>query len=76
MDNLVKTGDLSTVHVIFKPDAGHVPQTLAVIHSYRDHFSTYEVKHATKPKHRQSKQSQNVLEGWVYAASPYLKATK
>lgn len=69
LDNLVKTGDLSTVHVIFKPDAGHVPQTLAVIHSYRDHFSTYEVKHATKPKHRQSKQSQNVLEGWVYAAS-------
>lgn len=69
LDNLSKTGDLGTVHTIFRPDVGHSPQILHVIYEYRSKLGTYEVQHASKPVHRSSKQSKNVLDGWKYGAT-------
>lgn len=68
LDNLVKTGDLHTVHVIFKPDYGHAHGINDVIREYAGRMPSHEIKAPTVPPHKQTKQSKNVLDGWQYAA--------
>lgn len=68
LDNLVKTGDLHTVTVIFKPDHGHSPGILEVIQEYGDRMPSYEVVPPTRAEYSPSKQSRNVLQGYKYAA--------
>lgn len=69
LDNLVNTGDLSTVHIVFKPDTAHSAEIYKVVDLFKDHLPSYEFKAATPSKNKATKQSQNVLEGYIYAAS-------
>lgn len=68
LDNLVKTGDLHTVHVIIKPDYGHAHGILDVVREYADRMPSYEVLKTPAPLHKTSKQSKNLLDGYQYAA--------
>lgn len=69
LDNLVQTGDMHTIHTVFKPDMGHAHGILDVIDEYADRLPSYEIRQPSKPDHKTTKQSKNVLEGWQYAAS-------
>lgn len=69
LDNLVKTGDLDTVKVIFKPDAQHTQEIIHVIKEWAPHLPSWEVASAIPSKHRATKQSLNVLSGYKYAAT-------
>jgi hypothetical protein len=65
--NLVATGDLSTVHVVFKPDRGYHPDIHKVIAMFD--LPSWEVKQARVSHYKMTKQSLNVLDGYVYAAT-------
>ena len=65
--NLVNTGDLSTVHIVFKPDTGYHPDILTVIKTFD--LPSYEIKTGERSRYRITKQSKNVLDGYRHAAS-------
>ena len=68
LKNLAATGDLSTVHIVFKPDTGYSPDIHTVIGMFD--LPSYEIKDPSRTKVLTiAKQSRNVLEGYIYAAS-------
>lgn len=67
--NLVATGDLDTVHVVFKPDTSPHADIPQVISEYADRMPSYETRPSTTARYRLTKQSQNLLTGYQYAAS-------
>lgn len=69
LGNLVRTGDLGTVHVIFKPDMGHHSDIRTVIDHYTPDMLSFEVIPPTTSRYRLTKQSFNVLSGYAIAAS-------
>lgn len=69
LSNLVATGDLSSVHVIFKPDTGHSRETVEMIERWAPSLPSWEIASAIPSRNRQTKQSLNVLSGYIYAAS-------
>ena len=69
LKNLVATGDMDTVHVVFKPDSGYSPSILTVIDLFRTHLPSFEVVRPTPAKYTMTKQSRNVLTGYIHAAS-------
>ncbi|HNR55068.1 MAG TPA: hypothetical protein PKJ19_07880 [Flavobacteriales bacterium] len=69
LKNLAATGDLSTVHVVFKPDTSFNPEILGVIDTWMEHLPSYEVVTPKLARYRHSRQSSNLLEGYAYAAS-------
>jgi len=68
IDNLVKTGDLSSVHIVIKPDLQHETEITTVIDRWKDQLPSWEIASAIPSKHRDTKQSLNLLSGYIYAA--------
>lgn len=69
LDNLVRTGDLSTVEVIIKPDTGSSSEIIGVVNGFRHAIPNLTI--APPPlmaSNRATKQSKNVLEGYAMAA--------
>lgn len=69
LSNLVATGELDSVHVIFKPDTGHSRETIEMIERWEPKLPSWEIASALPARNRQTKQSLNVLSGYLYAAS-------
>lgn len=68
LDNLVRVHQIDTVHVVFRPDTGFVPENLEVIRAFSHRLTSYEVQLAEPCPYRRTKQSANVLLGYLLAA--------
>ncbi len=68
LDNLAKTGDLATVHIVFKPDSGHSSETIEMIERWAPQLPSWEIASCLPSRNPTTKQSLNVLSGYLYAA--------
>jgi Glycosyltransferase like family 2 len=68
LKNLVATGDMHTVHVIFKPDSGYSKEIHTVIDAFSSRLPSFEVAQPVRSMYPGTKQSQNLLHGYVLAA--------
>lgn len=68
LDNLVKTGDLATVHIVLKPDSGHSSETIEMIDRWAPQLPSWEIASCLPSRNPTTKQSLNLLSGYLYAA--------
>lgn len=68
LDNLVRVHQIDTVHVVFRPDTGFAPENLEVIRAFSQRLPSYEVQLPERCPYRRTKQSANVLLGYLRAA--------
>jgi hypothetical protein len=68
LDNLVRVPEIDTVHVVFRPDTGFVPENLEVIRAFSHRLPSYEIQLPEPCPYRRTKQSANVLLGYLRAA--------
>lgn len=68
LDNLVRTGDMNTVHVIFKMDHAFHADIPKVIESWKEHISSFSLSPTPKTGYTVTKQSHNLLSGYAQAA--------
>lgn len=69
LDNLTQASGFEDLHVMFRPDTGYHPENLEVIHGFAAKLPSYEVSYPTPSPFRRTKQSANVLMGYVRAAA-------
>jgi hypothetical protein len=69
LDNLTRAEQFEGLHVLFRPDTGYASETLAVIHEYVPRLPSFEVQFPTPCPYRRTKQSANVLLGYLHAAA-------
>ena len=69
LDNLVRAEGIADQHVLFRPDRGHDPQLHAVIAEFAPRLGSYEIEVPVRCPYRRSKQSANVLGGYLRAAT-------
>lgn len=69
LDNLTRAHGIDMVHVIFSPDFGYSRDIPTVIQEFAPKLKSYEVRRVPSIHHRGSKQSHNVLSGYMYAAT-------
>lgn len=68
LDNLTNTEEFGELHVLFRPDTGYSPEILEVIHEYAPRLPSFEVQFPDRCPYRRTKQSANVLLGYLQAA--------
>jgi len=68
LDNLTRCEGIRDVLTMFKPDMGHDLANLQVIDEFRDRLGPVEVIRPTPHRHRMTKQSSNLLNGYRIAA--------
>src|ERR1039458_9881934 len=68
IDNLSHADGIENIHVIFRPDTGYAPDILDVIRSQGQRLATSEIKYPPVCPFRRTKQSANVLLGYLHAA--------
>ena len=69
LDNLTRAEGFEQLHVIFRPDHGHDPVILDVIAEFAERLASYEVDLPVRCPYRRTKQSANVLGGYLLAAA-------
>ncbi len=69
LDNLTRAAGFGQLHVIFRPDHGHDPGILAVIEQFASCLPSYEIDWAVRCPYRRSRQSANLLGGYLVAAA-------
>lgn len=69
LDNLTRAEGIGGVHVLFRPDTGFSPDNLDVIRSFADRLSSYEIHLPVPCPFRRTKQSANLLLGYLRAAA-------
>jgi hypothetical protein len=69
LDNLTRADGIRGVHVIFRPDTGFSPDNLEVIESFADRLSSFEINLPQPCPFRRTKQSANLLLGYLRAAA-------
>ena len=69
LDNLARADGVDQMHVVFRPDHGYDPDTIAVIRSFSDRLRSYEITPAVACPYRRTRLSSNILVGYLYAAS-------
>jgi hypothetical protein len=69
LDNLTRVHKIDTVHVVFRPDTGFVPENLEVIREFAPRLPSHEVQLPEPCPYRRTKQSANVLLGYLRAAA-------
>jgi hypothetical protein len=69
LDNLVRVHHIDSVHVVFRPDTGFAPENLEVIRAFGHRLPSYEVQLPERCPYRRTKQSANVLLGYLHAAA-------
>jgi hypothetical protein len=68
IDNLAKAEGVEDLHVVFRPDSGYDPDTIAVIRSFAKRLGSYEIQPALQCPYRRTKLSANILFGYLHAA--------
>jgi Glycosyltransferase like family 2 len=69
LDNLTRAEGIESMHVIFRPDHGHDPAIHEVIAGFADRLASYEIDVAVRCPYGKTKQSANLLGGYLLAAS-------
>jgi hypothetical protein len=69
LENLTRAEGIEQLHVIFRPDHGHDPAIHQVIAEFAARFASCEVDVPPRCPYKRSKQSSNVLTGYLLAAS-------
>lgn len=69
LDNLTRAEGIGAVHVLFRPDTGFSPDNLEVIRSFADRLASYEIHLPVPCPFRRTKQSANLLLGYLRAAT-------
>jgi hypothetical protein len=67
IDNLSQADGIEDIHVIFRPDTGFVPDILDVIHTQGRRLASFEIQFPPACPFRRTKQSANVLLGYLQA---------
>jgi hypothetical protein len=69
LDNLTRADGIGGVHVLFRPDTGFSPENLEVIDSFAARLSSFEIDLPQPCPFRRTKQSGNLLLGYLRAAA-------
>jgi hypothetical protein len=69
LENLTRAEGIENLHVIFRPDHGHDPAIHQIIAEFAARLASCEVDVPPRCPYRRSKQSSNVLSGYLLAAS-------
>lgn len=69
LDNLTQASGIEQLHVMFRPDHGHDPRLRDVIAEYAPRLASYEIDLPMRCPYRRTKQSANVLVGYLRAAA-------
>jgi hypothetical protein len=69
LDNLTQSSGFEELHVMFRPDQGHDPAIREVIAEFAPRLSSYEIDLPVRCPYGRSKQSANVLAGYLRAAA-------
>jgi hypothetical protein len=69
LDNLAQAEGVEEVTIVVRPDTGYAPENLEVIRSFSDRLPKIQVQYPTPAPYRRTKQSANVLLGYLLAAS-------
>jgi hypothetical protein len=68
LDNLTQADGSAELHVVIRPDTGHCADILEVVRSFSDRLPSFEVCFPPAAPFRRTKQSANVLLGYLHAA--------
>jgi len=68
LTNLTQAEGVGTVHILFRPDTGSLPENIEVIRSFQHQLPTFEILPPTPCPFRRTKPSANLLLGCLYAA--------
>jgi hypothetical protein len=69
LDNLLRAEGIERMHVLFRPDHGHDPAIHEVIAAFAPRLGSYEIDTPVRCPYRRTKQSANVLGGYLLAAA-------
>ena len=69
LDNLTRATGFDRLHVVFRPDYGHDPDLIGVIRAFADRLPSYEIDRPVRCPYRRSRQSANLLGGYLLAAA-------
>ena len=69
LDNLTRAEGIGRMHVLFRPDTGFSPDNLDVIRSFADRLASHEIHLPVPCPFRRTKQSANLLLGYLRAAA-------
>ena len=69
LDNLTRAEGFAAVHVLFRPDTGYLPDNIDVIHAFADRLPSFQVSLPPPCPYRRTKQSANLLLGYLAAAA-------
>ena len=69
LDNLTRADEIGGVHVLFRPDSGYLPDNIDVIHSFADRLPSFQISLPPPCPFRRTKQSANLLLGYLAAAA-------
>jgi hypothetical protein len=69
LDNLAKAEGIGDITVIVRPDTGFAPENLEVVHGFAERLPHLELQYPTPAPYRRTKQSANILLGYLLAAA-------
>lgn len=69
LDNLTRAEEFGSVHVLFRPDTGYLPDNIDVIHSFAERLPSFQISLPPPCPYRRTKQSANLLLGYLAAAA-------
>jgi hypothetical protein len=69
LDNIAQAQGVEQLTVVARPDTGYSPENLEVIRSFSERLPNIQVQYPTPAPYRRTKQSANVLLGYLWAAS-------
>ena len=69
LDNLTRTEQLDDLRLVFRPDTGYCAEILEVIRSFAQRLPPFEIDFPPVCPYRRTKQSANVLLGYLRAAA-------
>lgn len=69
IDNLCQAEGIEDLHLVFRPDSGYDPDTIAVICSFSGRLRSYEIQPAPSCPYRRTRLSANILLGYLHAAA-------
>jgi hypothetical protein len=69
LDNISRADDASDLVLHIRPDTGYAPENLEVVRSFSDRIENIEIQWPTPAAFRRTKQSANVLLGYLRAAA-------
>jgi hypothetical protein len=69
LHNLAQAEGVGEVTIVVRPDTGYAPENLEVLRSFSDRLPNIRVQYPTPAPYRRTKQSANVLLGYLLAAN-------